>query len=131
MAGEPLNHNVLIVEDDASLRKVMAGQLTREGFSVWEAENGEEGLKIALKKYPHLILLDIMIPKMDGLTMMKKLRTESTWGKKVPIILLTNLSPDEQKVMNSITQDKPAYYLVKTNCDMADIVAKVKETLKV
>ena len=71
------------------------------------------------------------MPKMDGLTMMKKLRSENSWGKNVPIVLLTNLSPDTEKVNKSITEDAPAYYLLKPNWSFDDVVEKVKERLNI
>ena len=68
---------------------------TREKFSVLQATNGEEGLTVALRDHPNLILLDIIIPVMDGMTMLRKLR-EDAWGKDVPVILLTNLNDAEK-----------------------------------
>lgn len=59
----------------------------KEEFHALGAKDGEEGLELALKEKPDLILLDVIMPKMDGMTMMKKLRKDN-WGKKVPIILL-------------------------------------------
>ncbi len=118
-----------VVEDDASLRNALRDKLTLEGFSVLEAKDGEEGLAVALQEQPDLILLDILMPKMDGITMMKKLRQTNEWGKKAPIILLTNLSPNEEKIMKSVIEDEPAYYLVKTEWKMADVIEKIKERL--
>lgn len=119
---------VLIVEDEEDLREALADQLSREGFDVREAHNGEKGLYYALKERPDLILLDIVMPKMDGMTMMRKLREENTWGKEVPIILLTNLSADD-RIMRGITKHEPAYYLVKSDWKIEDVVEKVKEKL--
>jgi len=121
---------VLIVEDEEDLREAMVDKLTREGFQVNEAKNGEEGLEVASKEHPDLILLDIVMPKMDGMTMMKKLRETNTWGKEVPIILLTNLSADEEKIIQSIVENEPSYYLVKSDWKIGDVVQKVRETLE-
>jgi hypothetical protein len=62
---------------------------------------------------------------------MKKLRSENVWGKSVPIIILTNLIPDDDKINKSITEGEPAYYLVKTNLSMDETVEKVRERLGV
>jgi len=118
-----------VVEDDPSLRKVLRDKFTVEGFSVLEAGDGEEGLAIAFRERPDLIVLDILMPKMDGLTMMKKLRKENDWGKKVPIILLTNLTGDDEKINQAITENEPAYYIVKSNWKINDLIEKVRERL--
>jgi DNA-binding response OmpR family regulator len=126
------NKKILVieeVEDDTSLRNVLHDKFALEGFSVLEARNGEEGLAIALSEHPDLILLDIVMPKMDGLTMMKKLREANEWGKNVPIILLTNLSADDEKINQAIMENEPAYYLVKSNWKIDDLVEKIKERL--
>ena len=117
------------VEDDNSLRKVMHEKLSLEGFEVLEAKDGEEGLAIALEKHPDLILLDIVMPKMDGVTMMKKLRKESEWGKQVPIILLTNLSKDDNELIEAVTENEPSFFLVKSDHTMREIIEKIKNRL--
>jgi len=117
------------VEDEKSLRDVLHDSFSLEGFSVLEAKDGEEGLATALSEHPDIILLDIVLPKMDGLTMMKKLREANEWGKHVPIILLTNLSADDDKINQAIAENEPAYYLVKSNYTMSDLVEKIRERL--
>ncbi len=120
---------VEIVEDDHSLRMALRNKLEFEGYEVIEASNGSEGLVTALRKHPDLILLDIAMPIMDGLTMMKKLRQENTWGNNVPIILLTNLSADDDKINQAIADYSPAYYLVKSNWKISDLIDKIDERL--
>ena len=83
---------ILIVEDEASLRKALVEKFQREGFETFLAFDGVEGLDQAERIQPDLILLDIIMPKMDGMTMLKKLRESGDWGKQVPVIILTNLS---------------------------------------
>jgi OmpR family response regulator RpaB len=122
-------NKILIVEDDDSLRRVLCDKFTLEGGNILEAKDGEEGLEIALREHPDIILLDIVMPKMDGLTMMKKLRETNDWGKVVPIIMLTNLGADDEKINWAIAQNEPAYYLVKSNYSISDLVDKVKERL--
>ncbi|MFH1170031.1 MAG: response regulator [Candidatus Vogelbacteria bacterium] len=120
---------ILIVEDEAAQRKPLADELRDEGFRVLTAQNGQEGLELALREHPDLILLDILMPVMDGLTMMKKMRETNLWGKQVPIILLTNLSANEEKMMQAITRDEPAFFLVKSDWTLQDVVSKIKERL--
>lgn len=127
MENKLLNKTLLIVEDDSSLLRVLSDRFTDEGFKIMQAKNGEEGLESALKHHPDLILLDIIMPKMDGMTMMKKLR-EDVWGKQTPIIILTNLSVDD-KILGDISKTEPAYYLVKTDWDIEAVVKKVKGRL--
>lgn len=120
------NKKILIVEDEVSLLNALRDKLTREGFVTLEAKNGEEGLEIALRDHPDLILLDIVMPRMDGMTMLKKLR-EDDWGKTVKVIMLTNLS-DMENVSEAVAQGSHEY-LVKSDWKIEDVVEKVREKL--
>jgi DNA-binding response OmpR family regulator len=122
-----MNKKILIVEDEVSLLMALGEKFSQEGFDIIEAKDGEEGLKMAIKKKPDLILLDIIMPVMDGITMLKKLR-EAENGKNTPVIVLTNLS-DEQAVVESI-QNGVNDYLVKTNWSLDDVVKQVKKKLR-
>lgn len=115
-----------IVEEDAPLRNVLKDKLIREGFDVLEAKNGKQGLDVALRNHPDLILLDILMPVMNGITMLKKLRKDA-WGKNVKVIMLTNLSENE-KVADAMMQGSHDYF-VKSDWKIDDIVAKIKEKL--
>lgn len=117
---------ILLVEDEQSLREVIAEKLQHEGFAVAEAGNGQEGLDVALARHPNLILLDIVMPVMNGLEMLKKLR-EDEWGGHVPVILLTNVN-DVGKEFESMEMGAFGY-LVKSNWKIDDIITKIKETL--
>ncbi len=117
---------ILIVEDEPALLKVYAERFSNEGFSVLKASNGQEGLDMALEKRPDIILLDILMPVMDGLTVMQKLRENDSWDKNVPIIFLTNLSEHEESIAKSVAENKPAYYLVKSDWSLSDVVKKAK-----
>ncbi|MBI4653236.1 response regulator [Candidatus Kuenenbacteria bacterium] len=118
---------ILIIEDEISLQNILKKRLERENFLVLEAKNGEEGLDIALRERPDLILLDIIMPVMDGLTMLKKLR-ENGWGKNVMVILLTNLS-DNEKIAEAVVHGTYDY-LVKSDWKIEDVVAKIREKLE-
>ena len=119
---------LLIVEDEEITLIPLVDKFTKEGFEVKVARNGEQGLEMAAAEHPDLILLDIVMPRMDGMTMMARLRESSAWGASVPIILLTNLSADD-KIMKGVVQNEPSYYLVKTDWTLNDVVAKVRERL--
>ncbi len=120
---------ILIVEDEEVIRKAYADELRDQGFAILIAKNGQEGLELALREKPDLILLDILMPVMDGLTMMETLRNKNLYGKNVPIILLTNLSAGEEKIMQAITKNEPAYYLIKSDWTLQDVLEKIKERL--
>lgn len=119
--------SVLIVEDDNALRKVLTDKLIGEGFAVMGAVNGEEGLKVAQEKHPSLILLDIFMPIMDGVTMLSKLRSGSAWGKHVTVLVLTN-SIDAQtiaKVSGLGTTD----FMIKSEWSLEALVARIRERI--
>ncbi len=117
---------ILIVEDEPALLKVYAERFEKEGFVVRKATNGQEGLEAALKEKLDLILLDILMPVMDGLAMMQELRKNKSWDKETPIIFLTNLSQNEDRILKSLAENKPAYYLVKSDWSLTAIVEKAK-----
>ncbi len=120
---------VLIVEDESSLREVLADNLGETGFRVLEARDGQEGFDIALEEKPDVILLDIMLPKMNGLRVMQKLRMSSEYGKNVPIMMITNLSAN-QKILKSVMQDRPAYYIEKAGYSIKEVIDKVQVLAK-
>jgi two-component system alkaline phosphatase synthesis response regulator PhoP len=119
---------ILIVEDEQGLLRVLKDKLEEEGFSVLIARNGLEGLNISMEKHPDLILLDILMPVMDGITMLKRLR-QDVWGKDVSVMLLTNLS-QEEKIADAVELGT-FEYLIKSDWSIADVVKKIKEKLKI
>ena len=122
---------ILIIEDEEVINKTYADELRDEGFFVLTAMNGSVGLDIALREKPDLILLDILMPIMDGLTMMEKLRETNQYGKNVPIILLTNLSSSEEKIMKAVVKYEPSHYFVKSDWNLSQVVQKIRERLAV
>jgi len=121
-------YKIAVIEDEAIVSKTLTEELEDAGFEVVEAFDGEEGLRMVLKEEPDLILLDIVMPRMDGMTMMANLRKSGKFGSQVPIILLTNLNVDD-KIMGEIGRNEPAYYLVKADYSLIDVVQKVKGCL--
>lgn len=122
------NKKILIVEDDANMREALVRRFTAEHFTAHSAPDGTSGLARALEEQPDIILLDINMPGLDGMEVMKRLRQANDWGKKVPIILLTSLEANE-KIMHGIVEDEPAYYVIKENFSLSDVVEKVHERL--
>jgi DNA-binding response OmpR family regulator len=120
---------ILIVEDDAILLSTLAENLAREGFEIIKAEDGEKGLALALEARPDLILLDLLLPKMDGFTLLKKMR-EGEWGRRVPVIILTNLSSTENISKALEAMDGLGEYLIKTDWKIEDVITRVREKLK-
>lgn len=123
---EDSKKTILIVEDEPALLKVYADRFSNEGFLVLKASNGQEGLDMALQKRPDIILLDILMPIMNGLTMMQKLQENESWDKTIPFIFLTNLSEHENQVMKSTVEERPAHYLIKSDWSLDSIVQKAK-----
>lgn len=119
---------VLIVEDEQPLREALRKKMISAGYAVITAENGQVGLALALKRRPDIILLDQLMPVMDGLTMLVKLRAD-VQGHAIPVIILTNLSSESEGVNDAMTLLEPSFYLVKSDWSLGAVVAKVKEVL--
>ncbi|PIR13992.1 response regulator [Candidatus Falkowbacteria bacterium CG11_big_fil_rev_8_21_14_0_20_39_10] len=121
-----LNKKILIIEDEQSLRISLQDTFIAEGFEVLAASDGKQGLKLALENIPDIILLDILMPKMDGVAMLKKLRK----NKKclaIPVVLLTNLSYDKE--VKEAIKYGATDFLVKANWKLEDVIKKVKQRL--
>jgi two-component system, OmpR family, alkaline phosphatase synthesis response regulator PhoP len=118
---------ILIVEDDAAILFSVSKKLELiENVQVLTAEDGEKGLATALSEKPDLILLDIVMPKMDGIEMLKKLRQDD-WGKKAKVIILSNLS--NSKKYAEAKKLGVTDYIIKADWKLADVAAKVMEKL--
>lgn len=118
---------ILIVEDEEIILQALKTKLSSAGINVLIAQNGQEGLEAALEYHPDLILLDIVMPVMDGLAMLQKLR-EDKWGKDVPVIVLSNLS--EPVKISQAMEDGVTDYLIKTDWKIDDLVQLVKQKSK-
>ena len=121
---------ILIVEDEKILRDAIVDILHLKNFLSLEAKNGVEGVALALEKHPDLILLDLILPEMDGMTAFKKIR-EDAWGEKVPVIILTNLSATNEQLVEDMVTHKPMHYLVKSDWKIHDVEYKIEEILKI
>ena len=118
-----MKKKVLIIEDDLALLNTLRDTLTKENFEVLKAENGEQGLTVALREHPDLILLDIIMPVMDGLTMLRNLRGDA-WGKDVKVILLSNLA-DMGKIKSEQEHSGVYAYITKSNINISDLVKMI------
>ena len=127
MVQEKTKKKILIVEDEDGLRDIIASELEKEGVAVLHARDGQEGLELAFQEEPDLILLDILMPNVDGLTMLKKLR-ESKWGKDAKVMILTNAENDIEKVAEALHNDV-FEYLVKSRWSLDKVIERVKEKL--
>jgi DNA-binding response OmpR family regulator len=119
---------VLIVDDEKVLLDSLVDMITKIGYKALQAANGKEGLAIALNETPDLIILDIVMPEMDGLTMIKKLRESGDYGKKVKVLMLSNLDPND-KILPTMLKTEPAYYFIKANTSLEDLANKIKEII--
>lgn len=115
---------VLIVEDEKPFSNILEARLTDEGFKIIKAEDGEVGLKMATTHMPDIILLDLMMPVMDGKSMLHKLR-EIPECKKIPVIVLTNAGEIENIRETQFYSDA-AEFLIKSNVTLDEIVKKIK-----
>lgn len=120
--------SILIIEDDTDLRGILRDSLADEGYEVFEGKNGEEGLAQALAKRPDLILLDIVLPGMDGLAVLTEIRKDKDWGSNAKVIMLTNLS-DSQSVADCLELGAHSF-LVKADWTIEDIMATIHSELK-
>ncbi len=118
-----MEKHILIVEDEIDLREAMAEALQEEGYRVSMAENGQVGLEIALRDHPDLILLDLMMPIMDGQTMFSKLR-EDPWGREANVVILTAM--DDVKNIGLAHEAKPLDYFIKAHHSLDDLIKQIR-----
>ncbi len=117
---------VLLVDDDASLRQLYKVELANRGHQVLEAGDGEEGLTMALSDKPNLILLDIMMPKLDGVATLGKLK-EDLATKDVPVVMLTNFG--QENLVKQAFGLGAVDYLLKYKVTPAEMADKVGQLL--
>ena len=128
MTSVQKNLKILIIDDENDIREVLIDTFENHGFTASSAINGKDGLELALSSHPNLILLDIMMPQMDGIEMLTKLR-EDGWGKNVPVAILSNIN-DKEKLKEAEKIGIQASIL-KAEWKMSDIIKKVSELLVV
>lgn len=124
---EPKDTKILLVEDDKFLVDIFATRLQNAGYDITTADNGEAAIALAIEKHPHLILLDIILPQMDGWEVLEKLQKEEL-TKHIPVILLTNLGHEED--VEKGLKSGATGYLIKAQYTPTEVVNKVKEILE-
>jgi len=121
------NKTILLIEDEIPTLEILYDRFTKEGFRVLKARDGENGLELALKEHPDLILLDIILPKVNGIEILRKLRADN-WGKDALVIILTNLS--DIRTAADTLENGVYSFMVKSAWKLEDLVKNVKEKLK-
>ncbi len=117
---------ILFIEDESALQKTFGEILTQEGYQMISALDGEIGLRLARDKKPDLILLDLILPKVNGFDVLRKLK-EDKETKDIPVIVLTNL--EEMGNVDKAIELGATTYLVKASYGLEEIVEKIKKAL--
>ena len=127
MDAENKKRVILIIEDDEFLRSLTAKRLEKEGYGVEVGVDGESGVAVAEAKNPDLILLDLLLPGLDGFEVLKRVRANPAL-KTVPVIIFSNLGQKEDiERAKSLGADD---FLIKANFTLDDVVVKIKTFLK-
>jgi DNA-binding response OmpR family regulator len=114
---------ILFIEDESALQEAMGKILKEDGYEIISSLNGEDGLKMAQSKNPDLVVLDLILPKLHGFEVLKKLK-ESKKTKDIPVIILTNLEATED-VEKAIKMGASGY-LVKSSYSLEEVTEKIK-----
>jgi len=119
--------SILVVEDDQFLRDLIVKKLEEEGMEITQAVDGEEGLRLIRENKPTLVLLDLILPGIDGFEVLKQVKSDPA-TKDIPIVILSNLGQkdDIDRGMDMGAKD----YLIKAHFTPGEIVQKVKEALE-
>ena len=117
---------VAIIEDDQAISQMYRIKFESEGYDVDTSENGKLGLELCEKMIPDIILLDLMMPEMNGDEMLEKLR-KTTWGKKIKVVILTNMG--EQEIPASVKQLNVSAVILKADMTPRQVAELVKKTI--
>lgn len=118
---------ILIVEDELTLLTILKDKFSIEGFQVLSTQSGEKAYEIAIEEKPEIILTDLIMYPVDGISLIKKLRQSGEWGSKVPCFILSNERRDDLKV--EIGELKIAKYINKADIPIDMVVKEVKDFL--
>ena len=124
-----IKNKVLVIEDDQAMRNAIVETFKNNNYVVESAVNGQEGMDKIDSFKPDLLLLDLNLPVMSGLSVISKLREGyGIWGKELKVIILTNLGASDD-MLDQVAKYEPAFYLIKSEVELADVIAKAKECL--
>jgi len=118
---------ILIIEDESALQKTLGEILSQQGYEVLSALNGEIGLKLAQSKKPDLILLDLILPKIHGFDVLKKIK-DNPETREIPVIVLTNLESIED--IKKAIELGATTYLVKANYSLEELTIKINQVFQ-
>lgn len=121
-----MSKTILIVDDNELVRKSLAAALVSNEITVETADDGKEGLKLALEKHPDIIVTDVHMPQLSGLEMIDKIRADE-WGKKVPILVMT--IDENAESINKALEAGVTVYISKNVTDPAAIVEQIKTAM--
>jgi CheY-like chemotaxis protein len=125
-------HLVLLVDDDAGFREIWKLKLTSNGFDVLEASNGKEALEILKNKKPDVILLDVLMPEMDGVKTLLTIK-ENNYLKDVKIFFITSLDSVDtelKKYHDELASQMGAVEYLRKSIDLDNLVEKISNSLK-
>lgn len=121
-----MSKRVLIIEDEKDIREAMADFLEQSGYVVLTANDGLTGLNTALREQPDLILLDLMLPAMNGQEVLQKLRKDA-WGKNATVIVLS--AQDDLANIGQAYEGGVTEYIMKSGSSLSELAKRVKEAL--
>lgn len=123
-----MKHKILIIEDEKVLSELLEKKIKEEGYEVFIAMDGEEGLELMKKEKPDLVLLDIIMPKMDGFKVMEEMNKDPELNlKKIPVVIVSNSGQPVEidRALDLGVRD----YLIKTQFDPIEVIDKIKKQI--
>jgi DNA-binding response OmpR family regulator len=118
-----MEKHILVIEDEVDLREAMMDALHEAGYRVTGADNGQAGLEVALAEHPDMILLDLMMPIMDGQETFRRLRADE-WGRHAKVVILTAM--DDVNNIGLAHEAKPLDYFIKAHHSLEDLVKQIR-----
>ena len=118
---------ILLVDDDFTLREMYGERLKTEGFQIIQASDGEEALQMAKKNKPNVILLDIMMPKINGFDVLKQIKADDEL-KDIPVLILTALIQEVDKIQGEKLGANG--YIIKSETMPGEVIEKIKKVIK-
>ncbi len=119
--------HILLIDDDEALLEAIADKLLAKGYTVSSAKNGADGAALALEKHPDLILLDIVMPQMNGWEVLDALNNDA-WGKTAHVVMLSN--SDDMENISQAVEHNMKEYIIKGAWPLDELVGKIEEKLE-